>query len=923
MVLTILAGFHALLSAQLPTPSLVGYWQNWNDPASPYIQLDQVDARYNVIEVAFGVPINGTDYQIGFTPDGVSQSTFISQLQYLQGLGKKVLLSIGGANDPVKLDNATERDTFVSSVTSLLNTYGFDGIDIDFEGSSLSVSSSSTIANPTDAHIINLIDAIEAIMANYRNSFNKKMLLTFAPETAFVQGGMSQWGGLWGAYLPVLHALRDSIDLLHVQLYNSGGMYGIDGNIYSQGTADFIVAMTEAVIQGFDVPLSGNQAGPFIGLPETKIAVGLPACPNAAGGGFTDPDTVKAAIDYLRGLGPKPGSYTRQGGPYPNLRGMMTWSINWDAVTTCNATAYEYAANFVDIFFPCVKPNLGPDVSACTISFPYTLNSGTSTNTNVTFTWINLTTNQILVENSPTANAWNISTTGVYRVIRDSIGCSKSDDISVLNDLPSPSLPASENICSVVPLALSAANSGSFPGGTSWQWYKDNVAIAGATSPSLDTIRFAAAYKLAAQYGSCSTESTTNVTSSLPTPVDDCVTPGSQAQLSIQTTSSGPFNWYANSTGGTSLGTGTTFTTPPLSSTTTYYVEDASTAGITTTGPPPTNNGLGTLQNWESPTQIIFDAETSFTLKELTVYPLIWCYTHTLSFEIRDASDNVLPNGAQSFSITDDTDCGTVSGPVTLVLSNGGVNIPAGTGYKIVKVGSIGFNHWQGSVSYPMSYSPYFTITGGSSSDKYMAVHDWKVEAGCARLPVIAEVNTSCLPLPVELVSFTAEPDGDGALLTWRTASESNNRGFIVLRRTDNTPLDSIGWVDAYGPYHTYQFFDPNPPRHTTLYYQLLQVDYDGQSSFSPIVSLRINGSVGDFDLFPNPVADRLFLHYHGADFPGPWLLRLYDMQGRLMLQSIWEDPETSLDVSSLENGPYLLTISEKEKVERRLVVVE
>ena len=36
----------------------------------------------------------------------------------------------------------------------------------------------------------------------------------------------------------------------HVQLYNSGSMYGIDGNIYTQGTADFIVAMTEAVIQG-------------------------------------------------------------------------------------------------------------------------------------------------------------------------------------------------------------------------------------------------------------------------------------------------------------------------------------------------------------------------------------------------------------------------------------------------------------------------------------------------------------------------------------------------------------------------------------------------------------------------------------------------------------------------------------------------
>jgi len=876
--------------------------------------------------VSFGVPINGTDYEIGFTPVNVSQSTFISQIQTLQGQGKKVLLSIGGANDPVKLDNTTERDVFVSSVTSLLNTYGFDGIDIDFEGSSLSVSSSSTIANPTDAHIINLIDAIKSVMVNYRSNFNnKKMHLTFAPETAFVQGGMSSWGGLWGAYLPVLHALRDSIDLLQVQLYNSGSMYGIDGNTYNQGTADFIVAMSEALIQGFDVPLSGNQAGPFIGLPEAKIAVGLPACPSAAGGGYTAPATVKAAIDYLRGVGPKPGSYTLQGGPYPNMKGMMTWSINWDAVTTCNATAYEYAASFENIFlFPCWQPNLGNDVSACVTSFPYTLNSGTTTNTNVTFTWKNLTTGQVLVQNSPTATTWSVSAPAVYQVVRDSAGCSKSDDISILNDLATPDLPASEDICGQVPLSLSPANLGSFPGSTSWQWYKDGTAMSGETNATLTGIRFAAAYKLTAQYGSCNTEKTTTVTSSLPTPVDDCVPPGSSAQLSIQTSSSGPFNWYATSTGGSSLGTGTTYTTPALNATTTYYVEDSSSpVSTTTTGPPTTNNGLGTLQNYASPTTIIFDADKAFTLKEITVYPAIWCFTHTLSFEIRDASDNVLTNGAQSFSITDDSDCNTITGAVTLVLSNGGVNIPAGTGYKIVKTGSVGFNFWEGSVSYPMSYSPYFTITGGSNSNQYMAVHDWKVEAGCARMPVIAEVNASCMALPIELVSFTAEPDGNGALLRWRTADESNNRGFFVLRKTDTSPLDTIGWVDAVGPRHDYRFRDPNLLSGITWYYQLLQVDFDNQVSLSPFVSLRINGNDVGFSAFPNPASERLHLRHPNANHDEPALVSLYDLQGSLLSQTVWEGSETSLDISSLPRGSYLLVVVSDGKVEREIIVIE
>ncbi len=336
--------FCTTIKAQNPNPALIGYWQNWSDANSPYIQLDQIDSRYNIIDIAFAVPHSGTDYQMEFVPDQVSQSTVLSQIQTLQSHGKKVIISIGGATAPISLSSNTERDVFISTMNSIINTYGFDGIDIDFEGSSISVSG-GTISSPTDQPIIRLIYAIKQIMSDYYSAHGKRLLLTMAPETAFVQGGMSAYGGIWGAYLPVIEALRDSIEILHVQLYNSGSMYGIDGGIYTQGTADFIVAMTEAVIHGFN-----TLGGTFTGLPASKVAIGLPACSNAAGGGFTVIDTVKAAIDYLRGNGPKPGYYTlTQAGGYPTLRGMMTWSINWDAVNSC-ATTYQYAANFERIF---------------------------------------------------------------------------------------------------------------------------------------------------------------------------------------------------------------------------------------------------------------------------------------------------------------------------------------------------------------------------------------------------------------------------------------------------------------------------------------------------------------------------------------------------------------------------------------------
>ena len=332
------------LLAQLPQPALVGYFQNWSSVNTPYVQLSQVDPRYNVIDVAFALPMNGTDYRMQFVPDQVSQQTFISQMQGLQNAGKKVLISIGGATAPITLSNNVERDSFIASMGRILDVYNFDGIDLDFEGSSMSVSG-GTIANPVDQPIIRMIYAVQMIMDNYRQSHNKKLLLTLAPETAFIQGGQSSYGGMWGAYLPLVDALRDSIDLLHVQLYNSGSMYGINGVVYNQGTADFIVAMTDAVIQGFN-----TNGGFFAGFPQEKVAVGLPACSQAAGSGYTDTATVAAAMRYLLGQGPQPGSYTiTNGNAYPNLGGMMTWSINWDSQSACGG-AYSYADNFEQVY---------------------------------------------------------------------------------------------------------------------------------------------------------------------------------------------------------------------------------------------------------------------------------------------------------------------------------------------------------------------------------------------------------------------------------------------------------------------------------------------------------------------------------------------------------------------------------------------
>ncbi len=327
---------------QIPKPALIGYFHNWKSNKVPYIDLDLIDDRYNVIIIAFAMPKIKTTYDIDFKPFEVSEEEFKAQIKRHQKKGKKVLISIGGATTVVKLNNDSEKNIFANSLLTIIEKYGFDGFDIDLEGKSVSITG-GTVDEPADASIHFLIEGIDKVKRDFKKKYNKNLLLTFAPETAYVQGGQTKFTGVWGAYLPILQALHDDIDLLQVQLYNSGSMYGLNGLVYEQGSADFIVAMTEAVIQGFD-----TKGGEFYGFPPEKVAIGLPACDKAAGSGFTPMIEVKKAFDYLTGRGSKPGTYTlRDPYGYPDLSALMTWSINWDQ--NCTETN-QFADNFKKIF---------------------------------------------------------------------------------------------------------------------------------------------------------------------------------------------------------------------------------------------------------------------------------------------------------------------------------------------------------------------------------------------------------------------------------------------------------------------------------------------------------------------------------------------------------------------------------------------
>ncbi|MEU7036733.1 glycosyl hydrolase family 18 protein [Streptomyces sp. NPDC046237] len=332
----------------LPAHALVGYLHASFANGSGYTRMADVPDSWDVINLAFGEPTSVTSGDIRFSlcpatecPNVESAADFKAAIKAKQAAGKKVLISIGGQNGQVQLSTTAARDTFVSSVSKIIDEYGLDGLDIDFEGHSLSLQTGDTdFRNPTSPVIVNLISAVKSLKAKYGSDF----VLTMAPETFFVQlgyqfYGSGQWGGQdprAGAYLPVIHALRDDLTLLHVQDYNSGPIMGLDNQYHSMGGADFHIAMTDMLLTGF--PVAGNTDRVFPALRPEQVAIGLPAS-TQAGNGHTTPSEVNKALDCLTKK-TNCGTYQTHG-TWPALRGLMTWSINWDRFN-----AWEFSRNF-------------------------------------------------------------------------------------------------------------------------------------------------------------------------------------------------------------------------------------------------------------------------------------------------------------------------------------------------------------------------------------------------------------------------------------------------------------------------------------------------------------------------------------------------------------------------------------------------
>lgn len=172
-------------------------------------------------------------------------------------------------------------------------------------------------------------------------------------------------------------------------------------------------------------------------------------------------------------------------------------------------------------------------------------------------------------------------------------------------------------------------------------------------------------------------------------------------------------------------------------------------------------------------------------------------------------------------------------------------------------------------------------------------------------------------PLPVELVSLSADCSGSQVDIIWQTASETNNSGFVVEKSSDGKTFAQIGFVDGAGNSNrpkSYVFSDLNPINGTN-YYRLKQIDTDGKFVYTKIITTSCeneNNPEPSFIVYPNPTTD--ILNISAEYLPGKTaVVNVYNVLGAL----VWQSKEntsagmifTRYDMSALPPAVYMVKV--------------
>jgi len=172
--------------------------------------------------------------------------------------------------------------------------------------------------------------------------------------------------------------------------------------------------------------------------------------------------------------------------------------------------------------------------------------------------------------------------------------------------------------------------------------------------------------------------------------------------------------------------------------------------------------------------------------------------------------------------------------------------------------------------------------------------------------------------VPVELAAFSATRDNNDVVLTWFTATETNNRGFEVQRKSTGV-YEKIAFVEGNGTTTetmNYLFRDSNVPSGTYTY-RLKQMDFDGSFSYSDEVEIEQPAVFYLAQNYPNPFNPSTNIKY-SVPTDGNVKLKIYDILGNEVSTLVDEFKQAgtfdvTFDGSILSSGVYYYRLTAGE----------
>jgi hypothetical protein len=140
-------------------------------------------------------------------------------------------------------------------------------------------------------------------------------------------------------------------------------------------------------------------------------------------------------------------------------------------------------------------------------------------------------------------------------------------------------------------------------------------------------------------------------------------------------------------------------------------------------------------------------------------------------------------------------------------------------------------------------------------------------------------------PLPVELTAFIANLKNGQVNLRWTTTSEKDNSHFEIEKasgsltnfRKIDTVKSKVGSSSTTTNYSYSTYYSSNG---VTEYYRLKQVDLDGTTKYSKVVSVKPSGIVKQMEVAPNPISEDSKI-YFTADAEGKAVIRVTSVTGK------------------------------------------